>query len=108
MNLPKTYRIGHLDFKTEFVNNPRDNGVPFWGRHSASRQTMTLDADLKAMPQRLKEVVLHELLHGLMDSYHPEAKTLDKEAEEKMVSALSVGLATFIRDNRKMMEFLCA
>lgn len=107
-SIPTKLKIGHLHFDVIWSPELSKENTPAWGYCSPLDQALYLDASLKSKPQRAKEIFIHELLHALMDQYHPEAANIDPRVEESIVAALAAGLATVLVDNNRLGKYLCS
>lgn len=91
-------RLGHLDFTV--VEMDSLNSKDSYGLYVAELQQIQLCKGMSR--QRHAEVLLHEILHGVVD-FQNLAYIL-KENEEPVVRGLAIGLATAMRDNPKVFE----
>lgn len=95
-------RIGHLDFA--LVEMDKINSAEVYGLYVPAEQEIQL---AKGMTRRRQsEVILHEILHGIVDHYNLAHVMGDKE--EPIVRGLALGLANVIRDNQKLFANLVA
>lgn len=95
-------RMGHLDFTILEMDKVPANEA--YGLYLPEAQEIHLCKGMSR--QRHAEVLLHELLHGVV-AMQGLGHTL-KDLEEQTVSQLAVGLATLIRDNPKLFAGLLA
>jgi hypothetical protein len=99
MKLPvRVLRIGPYDFKIEALPEESED----WGECDYDNHTIRLK-DEWANRNQAAECALHECIHGLL--YVSGYSTDDKE-EERLVTLLSIQLASFIRDNPKFVAWL--
>ena len=89
-------RMGHLDFKILEMDKVPANES--YGLFLGEQQEIHLSKGMTR--QRHAEVLLHELLHGIVAMQG--LGHLLKDLEEPVVAQFSVGLATLIRDNPKL------
>lgn len=89
-------RLGHLDFVIREMDHV--NAKDSYGLYVAEAQEIHLSKGMT--PRRQAEVLMHEILHGLVDHYNLAHILGDKE--EPVVRGLALGLATAIRDNQKL------
>jgi len=89
-------RIGHLDFLIREMDhvNARDS----YGLYVGEAQEIHLCKGMHG--RRQGEVLIHEILHGIVDQYNLAHVLGDKE--EPVVRGLALGLAAVIRDNQKL------
>lgn len=88
-------RIGPFDF--EIVEMDRVNAKEFYGLYLSESQEIQL-TPVFSSKQRWAETLLHEILHGVVDTQN----LLLKEDEERIVRGVSLGLSQVIRDNQKL------
>jgi hypothetical protein len=89
-------RLGHLDF--DLVEMDKISAAESFGFYAAEAQEIHI---CKGMDRRRSaEVIIHELLHGIVD-FQNLAHIL-KDNEEPVVRGIAIGLATVIRDNQKL------
>ena len=89
-------RLGHLDFIV--VEMDSLNSKDSYGLYVAELQQIQLCKGMSR--QRHGEVLLHEILHGIVDVQN--LAYLLKDTEEPVVRGMAIGLATAIRDNPKV------
>lgn len=95
-------RLGHLDFTVVEMDNL--NSKESYGLYIAEMQQIQLCRSMSR--QRHCEVLLHEILHGIVDVWNLAHLLGDKE--EPVVRGLAMGLATAIRDNPKVFAAIIA
>lgn len=97
MKLPERIKIAHLNFTVLVLetNSYDDNG-------GCNFETQTIKLSKKLKGNRLKEILLHEIFHAL---YYLWALK-EGDDEERVVDAFAVGLATVLRDNPAVADFL--
>jgi hypothetical protein len=89
-------RLGHLDFRIIEMDKVPANEA--YGLYLSDAQEIHL---CKGMTRhRQGEVLLHEILHGIVD--HQNLAHLLKDLEEPVVRGIAIGLASLIRDNQKL------
>jgi hypothetical protein len=89
-------RLGHLDFA--LVEMDKISAAESFGFYSAEAQEIHICRGMDR--RRSAEVIIHELLHGIVD-FQNLAHIL-KDNEEPVVRGIAIGLATVIRDNQKL------
>jgi len=90
-------RLAHLDYpiiEKEFI---RHNGDEALGLCEMDTQTITIKSSLE--PQQKVRVIIHEVLHAIMDIYGIELSEKDNDL-------LAVGLTSFLKENRIYVEEL--
>lgn len=95
MALPKKLKIGSQTYSVTQVKNPKSiNGDSVFAEHNYQTLSIKVDKDLN---ERLKELYLvHEVLHGLFQS---QEINLEGDREEYVVTNLTHGITSFIKDN---------
>lgn len=88
-------RIGPYDF--DIVEMDKLNTKEFYGLYVPESQEIQL-TPVFASKQRWAETLLHEILHGVMDTQNIGLK----DEEERVVRGVSLGLSQVIRDNQKL------
>jgi hypothetical protein len=95
MNLPKTIKIGSRKYKVEMQERiVGDDGVRLAGEINHNQLTIKLDPD--RADDAVREVLLHEVLHGVLDSNADDP-------EEVFVMRTATLLSTVMLDNPEMM-----
>lgn len=89
-------RLGHLDYT--IVEMDYLNSKDAYGLYVAESQEIQLCKGMGA--HRGGEVLLHEILHGIVDVGN--LGYLLKDNEEPVVRGIAIGLATAMRDNQKL------
>jgi len=96
----KTIRVGPFDVAIEKLRaEERDECLGQFSRIAMSIEMR----DQYINPQQEAETLLHEILHVIWYVMGIQGK---KEYEEKTVNQMSVGLASVIRDNPELMQWL--
>lgn len=95
---PVSVTIGPFEYS--IIYGPIEEGKN-WGNVSANKQTIWIDNSGTAM--KTSVVLLHEILHALVEEYDALA---GKETEEMAVNLLSVTLITMFRVNPKVTKFI--
>jgi hypothetical protein len=110
---PSSVRIGHADYpinyysEADWLAGPLDNNS--CGLYEAVSSCIHIRLSPGCTEQHLREVLLHEVLHGVW--YHQNARELDvlgDEAEEKIVGTLALELIAVLQQNPKVMKWLTA
>jgi len=100
MLIPKKVRIGGIDYKVIFKDNPlSDGGKSCYGLFDSEGCKIELNSDVGFPHERMCLTFLHEILHGVMFNTGEEF-----EDEEKLVRVLSRGLYQVIQDNPRIFE----
>lgn len=89
-------RLGHLDFS--IIEMAYVNAKDSYGLYVADAQEIHICKGMT--PQKQGEVLLHELLHGVVDIQ--SLAFVLKDNEEHVVRSMAIGLANLIRDNQKL------
>lgn len=91
-------KIGHNLWNLQFVKDIPSTTHIIWGRTEYSKQVISV---LKNLPteEKRREVILHELLHVLIDF-----SDLRMKNEEQLVTTLARNLCMIIKDNPKLKE----
>ena len=99
---PKAIKVGPVTYTTEVVDGLSDtNNIALWGR--CDHDTLVLSVAKKVDLQFQKIVLLHEILHAV---YHLSGLP-DPVTEEQMITSISPLLVLLMRDNPKLLEYLC-
>lgn len=104
--LPDTIRVLATDFRLEHLPEKE------CAERSVLGDTDLNECVIRVRPtmarSKLREVLLHEILHALWDAMNLNEALIGKtlESDEIPVNALAVGLITFQRDNPRLSEFL--
>lgn len=89
-------RLGHLDFR--IIEMDKVSANESYGLYLSEAQEIHLS---KGMTKRRgAEVLLHELMHGIVD--HQNLGHLLKDIEEPVVRGMALGLASLMRDNQRL------
>jgi hypothetical protein len=93
-------RIGHLDFTIREMNHisAKDN----FGLYVPEAEEIHICSDLT--PSRHAEIMIHEILHGIVDMQ--SLQFVLKDSEEHVVRSMAMGLADTIRKNQKLFAHL--
>lgn len=89
-------RLGHLDIVIREMDHI--NARESYGLYLSEAQEIHLSKGMHR--HRQGEVLIHEILHGLVDVQNLAHVLGDKE--EAVVRGLAIGLATAIRENQKL------
>lgn len=89
----------HLDVLVKpYLGYVEDAELGSWDLRNA-----TIKYDASAAPQVVRETILHELLHMLL-----EHTNVDSEVHEEIIRALSPLLLAVIRSNPRLLEYLAS
>ena len=95
----KTIRVGPFDVKLKQLEaEERDKCL---GMFSESQQAILMRETYPSAHQEA-ETFLHELMHAVYAIYGVRAK----DPEERIISQMSVGMASVIRDNPDLIDWL--
>jgi Zn-dependent peptidase ImmA (M78 family) len=89
-------KLGHLDFS--IIEMAYVNAKDSYGLYVADAQEIHICKGMT--PHKQGEVLLHELLHGVVDMQ--SLSTVLGANEEQVVRSIANGLSTIIRDNQKL------
>lgn len=99
--MPKTIDIGHVRYAVRFNKDlMADAGI--LGTCMVDTQMIYLDPLQGG--DRLRETVLHEVLHGIF--HQLGLKEYDSNQEETIVNGMAQRLLCVLRDNRRLVTFL--
>lgn len=96
--MPKGFvvKVGHRDISVSALSPTKARDMEADGIYSPSRRAIEIDPNLT--PPDQAETLIHEILHAL---WHYMGLP-EKAPEERVVEALSLGLATVLRDNPEL------
>lgn len=57
-------------------------------------------------PDRLRQTVLHELVHVIIEAYAPPKVSNDEGLSEEIANAVGTGLGQVLGDNEELREYL--
>lgn len=99
MKKPDKIKIGDLRYKIQFCNDiySANDHRKLYGE--IDYKTQVIKIDKTSTQERIKNTLLHEVIHGLNDGY-----VLD--IEEKTIDLLATSLINLIIDNKKFFEYL--
>jgi hypothetical protein len=98
MNIPKRVRICGMTFDVIYKKDLTDEkGQALLGLCDVNECKIWLKKGL--VPEKRKEVFLHECLHGILDNLNVKLGNTEKENEDK-VNAVGLELMTFIKVNK--------
>ena len=92
MRLPKRLKIGALEWNVRWVHDLEEDGRRAWGGCDNTDFEIRLDDSLRTRPAQCMNVLLHELLHAVAETY-------DVRLSESQVLRLANGLAAALKDN---------
>jgi hypothetical protein len=93
-------RIGHLDFTIKEMANV--NAKDSYGLYVPDAQEIHVCSGLT--PHKHAEILIHEILHGIVDAQ--SLQFVLKDNEEQVVRSIAIELADTIRQNQKLFTFL--
>lgn len=93
-------KIGFLTYKLKTMNKEMALAKNVYGYINHVDQIIYIEEGLSS--QRYKEVLLHEILHGVYSQWIVESKT----EEEEVVTKMANGLSTVFNDNPKLKNIL--
>lgn len=106
VRLPRVVRVLATDFTLEHLPEEECQSRRVLGDTDIDETRIRLRG---CMPRsKLREVLMHEVLHALWDAMNLNEALIGKqlETDEIAINGLAVGLITFQRDNPKLCEFL--
>ena len=89
-------KIAHLKVKVQ----EEDELDEAWGIYQRGSKQIKMEKDFPNSEHR-KEVLLHEVLHAILDIYRIETKD-----EETLVSQMAVAMMQVMNDNPKLRKYL--
>ena len=100
MKPPKTIKVGYATYTLEgaTAHDSWANGV--YGDTNHAKLLVRYNRELPS--QQAGETVLHEVMHCVYDCW----KVGKDDDEEAVVSKFAAGLATVMRDNPKLLEWI--
>lgn len=99
MKPPKSIRVGPFDIKTkQLEGEARDSCL---GTFSETTLSISM-RDVFETDQQEAETYLHELLHAIYNIYGIR----EKDSQERIVTQMSIGMASVIRDNPDLVGWL--
>lgn len=101
MSLPESVKIFWNDYKVETWTPKQAFAANRWGEISYNESVIRIDGG--ASDPQQAETLIHELLHGIFHTMLPD---LDGDQSENMVLKMSAGLATLIRDNPDVFDWI--
>lgn len=96
--IPKEIKVGSFVYKIKRMPNLVHNDKECWGLCLPSIFEIHLDS--KAPLERIKIILMHELLHAICDYYHVE----DINNEEKFCTDFAIYLNILFAQNPKLAE----
>lgn len=94
MNLPKTIRIGPMDYRVQVVKNLKHRGKDIDGQVNNYLCLIRLEANL-GLPVQV-QTLWHEIIHAI--GYQGRMNSLEF-GDEKLVDPLAYALMQVVRDN---------
>ena len=95
----KSIRVGPFDIAlTQLEGKSRDNNM---GEFCDTQLTISMREHYNN-PQQEAETLLHELLHAIYEVMGVRSK----DGEERIISQMSLGMASVIRDNPTLIDWL--
>lgn len=99
-SFPKSVKVGYLDYSIEQWNPKTATANNRYGE--CSHGELAIRIDTSHDPREVAETLLHEIVHTVARSWG-----LGKDdSEERIVSAISTGVATIFRDNPTVARFI--
>ena len=104
MKIPNEIRIAGVDYKVEYVNSLNDGSKLCYGMIDFDKCKIFLNTNETYDHQKMSIVLLHEILHGIIENAEFQ---IEIEEEEKLVRMLSRGLYQVLQDNgRKLFDIV--
>lgn len=101
----KQIKIANLTYKVHRkAGLTSDQGITAYGIITNSKQTIELETDFPSK-DKYNEVLLHEVLHGVIDQYGID-NLINHENMESIVSILARGLMQVFQDNPDLVKEL--
>lgn len=105
MKYPKTVKIGAITVSIEEIAGDSGFSSPTLGQYTS--QTATIKLDKATAGDQRKAVLLHEVIHAILDIHGIDASMQFSHAQnEALVSMLEPALLLLIKTNPKLMEYL--
>lgn len=102
IQIPKRIKVGPVTYVVDYHDGlSGDDGKSLWGNCDHTALSVAINSKIAKDFERV--VVVHELLHAI---YHLSGIP-ESEEEEKIVTSLSPLLLLLMRDNPKLLEYLC-
>lgn len=106
--LPRKVTIGNVSYQIKVVDELKnDDGSPIWGWWRPVYCSIELNKDITGTDNE-PEVLLHEILHAIVDCcdlFHRE-RPLPKE--EVVVSSIAKGLAAVLKNNKQLRDYIAS
>lgn len=102
---PKKIKVGHYIFKVKKLRGADGQAHGVTGRFQADQGRILHVFNVH--PATARDTLLHETLHGIF--YAASASTvldIEDDVEEKIVSLLTSGLLSVLRDNPDLVAYL--
>lgn len=93
-------KIGYLTYTVKKMTKELSTAKRMYGYIDHGEQAIYIEEGLSS--ERYKEVLLHEIMHGVYIQWVDE----DKKEEESIVTQMTNGLITVFKDNPKLKEIL--
>lgn len=101
MNIPKSIRIGGVDYEVRITPNLRD-GTEILAGHVDYYNSVIELSDTDNNGYHARRITLwHEILHGIANHAELDFRKAD---EEHIVTVLAKGIYQVLQDNRGLME----
>lgn len=97
---PKNVKIFNLDYEIIWVDKAIETATDAHGSCDTCTQTIVICREQK--PGALTDTLMHEIMHAIFYSMNMSGN----ESEEKVVSLLSTGMCTVLRDNPKLKKWI--
>ena len=94
MKIPKSVRIGGVEYDVRFEKNVRVENLLAYGRINYDNCEIVLSETDGVAHQRRCQTLLHEILHGIRNH-----AGLEIEDEEEVVEMFAKGLYQVLQDN---------
>lgn len=99
--LPKSLRIGALDWQIERWNAAQAQGANRFGECSHVEQIIRIDSAIVS-PARVADILFHEVNHAIYARY----RLNDDDKEERVVALFATGWLQVFRDNLQILVWL--
>ena len=103
-NLPEKIKIGYADYKLELFKAKSINPEEMAPMGETWSQKHVIRINEEQTQTECASTVIHELLHAITYIFAVQFK--DEREEERVVTALSNGISTVLRDNVDLTDWI--
>lgn len=101
--LPDMMRIGHLNIAIVRMNHREADRLNAYGQYRGQEYELAIEETIRS-PEKVVEVVIHEITHGIMRSLGMLEE--DKDKEERFVMLCGIGWTLVYRDNSWLLPWI--